>query len=765
MKIWTTFILLTILVLTACAAPGSASPTPTIVRLDRSQLETTATETAVNPTATDTPTTQPLPTPTATAVAVTTVISTTPTTTPTVTAEATDSTAEATGNTVRVEVITTALYLRTGPGLNYEIIAGAREGDQFNVIGISPSNNWLQIVTPGGEPGWISANSKYTRLISATIDTLPVIETTATPGAVTPAAKSAVDSAPTAQTAAWQSSQTCSGLLVFATGSGGDLYVVNADGTGLRKLTSGVIDPVVSPDGQQVAFIRWDSGELGTLYTINIDGSNEQAILGEILQAKSPTWSPDGQSIVVSFQQGGLRNPQEECRAFDADDGIRLPDDIAKITHTSFSDGEFKICFVRREDLQWLLREVDVTTAAYEDLPVDLYSYAPTWDPQNAWRVIYEGEKGLMQLDLNSGSNTPLTTDLRDTAPVFSPDGQTLAMTYKQHDHWEVYTYDLASGNRQRLTKPPLLADPQYNSAAPAWSPDSSQIAFVTDRSGSWEIWVMNADGSNPHPLFDTEVQAQLGLQYNGVNERLLNWVGSTDMPGAASSSQPASTATAKTTAAQAASLAGDWDFAFGALALTQRDATVEGTYHWYGGADTGQVRGIVVAELDQFQGVWISDRSPNSQSLIRWQLAADRNSITGTAEGGSTSQQWCGVRSGQPLPADCGFSGVWQLRFGNPPGLTGQATLAQTGQTVQGTYVDSQGHTGEIDGVVTVQSITEAKLTGAWRNDQGEQDSFEWRLDLTTGATFQGRRNPGNSEWCGWRAGAHEPEQCGWQD
>ena len=74
--------------------------------------------------------------------------------------------------------------------------------------------------------------------------------------------------------------------------------------------------------------------------------------------------------------------------------------------------------------------------------------------------------------------------------------------------------------------------------------------------------------------------------------------------------------------------------------------------------------------------------------------------------------------------------------------------------------------HTGEIvDGMITVQSITEVKLTGIWRNDQGEQDLFEWRLDLTTGHTFQGRRDPGNSEWCGWREETNEPEQCGWED
>jgi len=35
----------------------------------------------------------------------------------------------------------------------------------------------------------------------------------------------------------------------------------------------------------------------------------------------------------------------------------------------------------------------------------------------------------------------------------------------------------------------------------------------------------MQADGSDQHPLFSDDVQAQLNLQYNGVNERVLSWV------------------------------------------------------------------------------------------------------------------------------------------------------------------------------------------------------------------------------------------------
>jgi dipeptidyl aminopeptidase/acylaminoacyl peptidase len=410
--------------------------------------------------------------------------------------------------------------------VNYPAVGTVSKGELFDIIGVSPNRNWLQITAADGAPGWISSQPAYAHVIGS-LDNAPV---TQTPVGGQP---SAVGGQPSAVRS------TSGGQIVFMTSSGGDLYVINAEcaslpagcGTGLRKLASGVIDPVVSPDGKQVAFTRWDGAKFGALYIMNLDGSGERVVAGDIRQPKSPTWSPDGQAIIISFQHGGTVDPKPECREFDSDDGFQLPN-ISEITsiHQN-SDGSIKICFIRLEDLQWGLRRVNLATSQLEDLPADLYSFNPAWDPHNPWRVIYDGQRGLMQLDVDSGTLQPLTNDVRDTAPVFSPDGQKLALTYKQHDHWEVYTYDLTTGSRQRLTKPPLLADPQYNSAAPAWSPDGSQIAFVTDRSGRypegiiWEIWVMNADGSNQRPLFSPEIQAQLELEYRGVNERMLNWV------------------------------------------------------------------------------------------------------------------------------------------------------------------------------------------------------------------------------------------------
>jgi uncharacterized protein YraI len=520
MRLWLTFILLILLTLTACASPSGANPTPTIVRLDRSALTPTAPMTVANalPTSTSTPAASPASTSTAEAIipSVTTALQAESAATPGPTATA----------TTQAEVISAGLNVREGPGVSNATIGTVAKGDKLAVTGVDTSGNWLQIVTADGKPGWITGQAAYVRIVGSLQD-VPVIEEPPVSGPSSPVVNqtSVVGGQPAAVVS--------SGKLVFATRSGGDLYVINIDGTGLRKLAGGVIDPVVSPDGQQVAFTRWDGAKMGALYVLDLVNGAERAVVGDIRQPKSPTWSQDGQEIIISFQHGGTVNPQPECRTFDSDDGMQLPN-IGEITSTHRnSDGSFKICFIRAEDLQWGLRRVNLATGQAEDLPADLYSFNPTWDPQNSSRVIYDAQRGLMQLDLSTGELQTFTNDVRDTAPVFSPNGQTLALTYKQHDHWEVYTYNLATGSRQRLTKPSLMADPQYNSAAPAWSPDGSQIAFVTDRTGQWEIWIMNAEcvslpegcGSNPHALFASEVQAQLELDYQGVNERLLNWV------------------------------------------------------------------------------------------------------------------------------------------------------------------------------------------------------------------------------------------------
>lgn len=82
----------------------------------------------------------------------------------------------------------------------------------------------------------------------------------------------------------------------------GDLYTIPIEGGKATRLTSGMpwdAMPRWSPDGRQVAFVSdRDGGD--NLWLVNADGSGARRITREVDNAlSSPAWTPDGQYLVV----------------------------------------------------------------------------------------------------------------------------------------------------------------------------------------------------------------------------------------------------------------------------------------------------------------------------------------------------------------------------------------------------------------------------------------------------------------------------------
>src|SRR6266508_2743394 len=84
-----------------------------------------------------------------------------------------------------------------------------------------------------------------------------------------------------------------------------EIYTINTDGTDLTRLTNDpAIDdePAWSPDGRRIAFVRNFE-----LYVMNADGSNvRRTFSGNLTQ--NPSWSPDGTKIVYSALSNGSAN-------------------------------------------------------------------------------------------------------------------------------------------------------------------------------------------------------------------------------------------------------------------------------------------------------------------------------------------------------------------------------------------------------------------------------------------------------------------------
>ena len=296
---------------------------------------------------------------------------------------------------------------------------------------------------------------------------------------------------------------TLQGKLIFQTSSGGNIYTVNGDGTSLKRITDGALDPAWSPDGTKITYTRWESRP--GVYVANADGSFETSLVG-VRQALSPQWSPDGSRIVYVRQTGGTNQDTHICY------------------------GSF--CFGQSADPHWKLGMVEFRINdegnlynVFSDPPCTNHCFSPTWNIDGRYLAFADGQFGIMRTDTLSNTLWIMyNQNPKVQAAAWSPDGTKIAFQVNQHDHWEIYVMNADATNVQPVTQPDPLSFRPANNVAPVWSPDSKQILFLSDRNCKWEFFVVNPDGSNIRQVLKN-VTDVTGLYYNFSNERMASWI------------------------------------------------------------------------------------------------------------------------------------------------------------------------------------------------------------------------------------------------
>jgi Tol biopolymer transport system component len=238
-------------------------------------------------------------------------------------------------------------------------------------------------------------------------------------------------------------------------GWGPTIVSVRLDGTGRQTLTtatrtSGDFEPAWSPDGRRIAYVHSTGRRLGTgtagteIWVMNADGTGKRRLTRNGIWDGSPTWSPDGRSIL--FVRGRLfvahdewprsdlwvmsadgtrqrqltRTPELELDPAWAPRGDRLAFLVAPLTRSCNPSR----CTVGRERELWTSAP-DGTRRAGGGLGGDLIPSAPTWSPDGS-RLAAGTRLGLITVAAD-GTDPRLLGG--GDEPAWSPDGTLLVVT------------------------------------------------------------------------------------------------------------------------------------------------------------------------------------------------------------------------------------------------------------------------------------------------------------------------------------------------
>jgi Tol biopolymer transport system component len=254
-------------------------------------------------------------------------------------------------------------------------------------------------------------------------------------------------------------------------GPGSDVFVVNADGTGLRNLTEGrreaYWEPAGSPDGSEIALIG--NHEYANVRTLEVLDTRTGVVRdmtdGDGLD-HDPAWSADGKSIAF---ESSYRGTLETSAVY-------------------------------------LLHGSELTTGltrSGED------SFEPSWSPDAALIAFASGgelnpEIYVMNAD-GSGQRNLSRSPAVDGEPAWSPDGSKIAFVSNRNGAAEIYVMNGDGSSVRRLTYA------RGDKSSPVWSPDGRRIAFIdhSDRG----IYVVELEGSRTTEVL-SGVDSDRGLSW-----------------------------------------------------------------------------------------------------------------------------------------------------------------------------------------------------------------------------------------------------------
>jgi len=254
---------------------------------------------------------------------------------------------------------------------------------------------------------------------------------------------------------------------IFKLQASNQICIINADGTGFRRLTTDDTNqhyyPSLSPDGKSVVYAAFRQANIYEIYEMNLATGNAVRLTNKLGNHNAPEISPDGKYI--SFK-----------------------------TWSPNTD----------KNVLWMMER----NGENADKVSQVVGWDPTWSPDGKYILFasdMDGEIQLFRIRIN-GKELHRVSDLPGIRgrSDWSPDGQMIVTYAGEAWQREVYIMNMDGSNAH------VLSPVGGNSQGPSFSPDGNWVTFTSyfDHPGDdhgCEIYIMRVDGTDLRRLTDND--------------------------------------------------------------------------------------------------------------------------------------------------------------------------------------------------------------------------------------------------------------------
>jgi dipeptidyl aminopeptidase/acylaminoacyl peptidase len=303
--------------------------------------------------------------------------------------------------------------------------------------------------------------------------------------------------------------------------SNSDIYIVNADGSGLRQLTfsPGTDEhPRWSPDGMSLLFVSTrKNGAQAWLLPLN--GGEAQQITDFSYGVSSPVWTSDGKRIIFAadlFPECGTDDACNRKNETGLETGplqAYMTDALLYRHWTTWKTG--RISHVLIYDLG-KKTTLDLTPGTYDAPSFSLggVGFVPSPDGREVCFVsdhdsveALSTNKDLFLVSTSGEGVSNLTAENRayDGDPAYSPDGKYLAYRMQTVPGYESDRFRIALYDRESRQKSVLTESFDNWVVDCRWAPDSRSIYFLADIQGHVPLYRLDLKSGQSTKVLDAK--------------------------------------------------------------------------------------------------------------------------------------------------------------------------------------------------------------------------------------------------------------------